>query len=78
MMQRWAEVDGCPAPAPAQVTGPVTIESWAGCRGGSAVRLVTVQGGGHIWFASGLGPANGALDATSAIWRFFSELRPTG
>jgi len=77
MMRLWAEVNGCPAPAPAQTTGPVTIESWAGCRSGSAVRLVTVQGGGHIWFASGLGPANGALDATSAIWRFFSELRPT-
>ena len=29
---------------------------------------------GHIWFASGLGPANGALDATSEIWRFFSSL----
>lgn len=77
MVQRWAEVDGCPPPAPAQVAGPITTESWAGCRSGSAVRLVTVQGGGHIWFASGLGPANGALDATSAIWRFFSELRPT-
>lgn len=77
MMQRWAEVDGCPPPAPAQVAGPVTTESWAGCGKGSALRLITVQGGGHIWFASGLGPANGALDATSTIWRFFSELRPT-
>jgi len=76
MMQRWAEVAGCPPPAPAQVSGPVTTESWSGCRNGSAVRLVTVQGGSHIWFASGLGTANGALDATSTIWRFFSELRP--
>ena len=32
------------------------------------------QGGSHIWFASGLGTANGALDATSTVWRFFSEL----
>jgi polyhydroxybutyrate depolymerase len=74
MMQRWAEVAGCPPPAPAQVAGPVTTESWTRCRNGTAVRLVTVQGAGHIWFASGLGTANGALDATSTIWRFFSEV----
>lgn len=78
MVGRWAELDGCPPPSPAEVSGPVTTESWAGCRNGSAVSLITVQGGGHIWFASGLGPANGALDATGAIWRFFSGLRPSG
>jgi polyhydroxybutyrate depolymerase len=75
MVQRWADHAGCPPPAPAAVAGPVTTESWTGCRNGAAVRLVTVQGAGHIWFASGLGTANGALDATSTIWRFFSELR---
>jgi polyhydroxybutyrate depolymerase len=75
MMQRWAELANCPPPAPAQVAGPVRTETWSGCKAGSAVRLVTVEGGGHLWFASGLGTANGALDATSTIWRFFSELR---
>ncbi|MGI8984801.1 MAG: extracellular catalytic domain type 1 short-chain-length polyhydroxyalkanoate depolymerase [Acidimicrobiales bacterium] len=78
MVARWAEVAGCgspmPAPAPAQPAGPVTTESWTGCRDGAVVRLVTVEGAGHIWFAAGLGTANGALDATSTIWRFFSEL----
>jgi polyhydroxybutyrate depolymerase len=74
MMQRWAEVAGCSPPAPAIVAGPVTTEAWTGCRNGIAVRLVTVQGAGHIWFASGLGTANGALDATSTIWKFFSDL----
>jgi polyhydroxybutyrate depolymerase len=78
MVQRWADVDGCPAPAPAAVTPPVTIESWTACRNGTAVRLVTVQGGGHVWFGAGLGPANGALDATAEIWRFFSGLRTSG
>ena len=75
MMQRWAELNGCPSPAPPASAGPVTTDSWSGCRNGSAVRLVTVRGGGHIWFASGLGTANGALDATSTVWRFFAELR---
>jgi polyhydroxybutyrate depolymerase len=75
MVRRWAELANCPPPAPATTAGPVTTESWTGCRNGSAMRLITVQGGGHIWFASGLGPANDALDATSTIGRFFSELR---
>ncbi|HEX2048332.1 MAG TPA: PHB depolymerase family esterase [Acidimicrobiales bacterium] len=76
MVQGWAEVNGCPPPAPVKVDGPVTIEEWTGCRDGSAVSLVTVLGGGHLWFAPGLGPANGAVDATGTIWRFFSGLRP--
>lgn len=75
MMQRWAEVNGCPAPPAAKVDGPVTTEEWTGCTNGSAVSLVTVEGGGHVWFAPGLGPANGAVDATGTIWRFFSGLR---
>jgi polyhydroxybutyrate depolymerase len=78
MARQWADWNGCPAAAPPRVDGPVTTESWGGCRNGSAVSLVTVQGGGHIWFASGLGPANGALDATATIWRFFGGLRPAG
>jgi polyhydroxybutyrate depolymerase len=78
MARRWAEWNSCPSPSPPKVAGPVTTDSWSGCRNGSAVSLVSVQGGGHIWFASGLGPANGALDATATIWRFFSDLRPSG
>ena len=78
MVRRWAEIDGCPPPGPPQVDGPVSTESWTGCRNGSAVRLVTVRGGGHIWFAPGLGAVNGAVDATAVIWRFFSERRPSG
>jgi polyhydroxybutyrate depolymerase len=78
MARRWAEMNGCPPPAPPTAAGPVTTDSWTGCRNGSAVTLVTVQGGGHVWFVPGLGPANGALDATVVISRFFRELRPTG
>ncbi|MDQ4068023.1 MAG: alpha/beta hydrolase-fold protein [Actinomycetota bacterium] len=77
MVQRWAEVNGCPPAAPAKASGPVTTEEWTGCHNGSAVSLVTVHGGGHVWFAPGLGPANGAVDATNTIWRFFSGLRPS-
>jgi polyhydroxybutyrate depolymerase len=78
MIERWAEVDGCPAASPPTTAGPLTTESWAGCRNGSAVTLVSVQGGGHVWFGPALGPADGAVDATAAIWRFFSGLHPSG
>jgi polyhydroxybutyrate depolymerase len=75
MMQRWAALGGCPPPTPPNVVGAVTVESWTGCAGGRAVELVTVRGGGHIWFAPGLGPANGAVDATETIWGFFRDLK---
>jgi polyhydroxybutyrate depolymerase len=76
MIRRWAEIDGCPSAAPPTVAGPVKTEAWTGCANGTSVSLVTVQGGGHVWFGPGLGPADGALDATETIWRFFDGLRP--
>lgn len=74
MVGRWAELAGCGPAGPAEAAGPVTTQTWAGCQGGAAVRLVTVEGGGHIWFTPGLGPANGALDATVTIGRFLDGL----
>ncbi len=72
MIQRWAEIDSCPPPQPPKVSGAVTTELWRGCANDTTVSLITVQGGGHIWFTPGLGGPNGALDATGTIWRFFS------
>ena len=73
MIQRWAEIDSCPPPQPPEVQGAVTTQLWQACANDTAVSLITVQGGGHIWFTPDLGGANGALDATGTIWRFFSE-----
>jgi polyhydroxybutyrate depolymerase len=77
LARQWAGINACPPPAPVAVAGPVSTESWAGCARGSAVKLVTVQGGGHLWFGPGLGPVNGAVDTTTVMVRFFTELRPT-
>lgn len=75
---RWAQADAC-APTPAvHGDGPVTTDTWSRCARGASVSLVSVEGGGHTWFGPGLGPADGALDATDVIWRFFEGLRPTG
>ncbi len=43
--------------------------------GGTAVKLITVEGGGHTWFGPGFGAVDGAIDATGAIVEFFG-LRP--
>ncbi|MFN2504732.1 MAG: hypothetical protein ABR540_11020 [Acidimicrobiales bacterium] len=75
VVQRWAELNRCPAPAATQTEGPVTTSTWNGCAEGTAVKLVTIDGGGHTWFAPGLGTANGAVDATATIWSFLSAVR---
>jgi polyhydroxybutyrate depolymerase len=74
MTARWATLDGCTTPSTPATTGPVTTVTWTGCAGGTSVELVSVQGGGHVWFAPGLGPADGALDATTVFWQFFRQL----
>lgn len=75
---RWAQLDGCPAPAATQAAGPVSTATWSGCGAGTAVKLVTLGGGGHTWFAQGLGPVNGAVDATREIWSFLSTVQRSG
>lgn len=76
VVKRWAELDGC-QPTPATATeGVLTTSTWTGCREGTSVKFITIDGGGHTWFAPLLGPASGALDATRVIWEFLSGLRP--
>ena len=77
VVQRWADLDGCPAPA-AKTDGAVSTATWTGCGSGTAVKLITIDGGGHTWFADGLGTVSGAVDATGEIWGFLSGVRRTG
>ena len=77
VVQRWAEIDKCPGSAATQTQGPATTSSWTGCASGTAVRLITVEGGGHVWFGPGLGPANGAVDATNEVWGFLGSVHRT-
>jgi polyhydroxybutyrate depolymerase len=62
---RWRELDGCSAePASSSVgsTGTATIVD--GCRHGTGVELVRVEGAGHLWFTD--------PDATELAWQFFA------
>ncbi|MFN2608195.1 MAG: PHB depolymerase family esterase [Acidimicrobiales bacterium] len=72
MADRWATLDGCPGPPRTTTTAVVTTTTWEACRAATSVRLVSVDGGGHTWFAPGLGPVAGAVDATADIWAFLS------
>jgi len=74
--ERWAALDGCPAGPEAHVVGIVTTTTWAGCAGGSQVRLVAIDGGGHNWFAKDFGMPNGAIDATATVLEFLGLDRP--
>lgn len=76
--ERWASLDGCPAPPTTEVAGTVTTSTWAGCEGGSSVRLVVVADGGHNWFAKDFDLPDGAVDATTDLLRFFGLAPPPG
>lgn len=75
VVERWASLDACSDPRPVEVRGPVSITAWNGCAAGTAVRLVTVDGGGHNWFLPIYGPPNGALNATATVTEFFGLRR---
>ena len=77
VLQRWADLDACPSAAATKTDGAVSTSTWTGCGAGTAVKLITIDGGGHTWFAEGLGPVSGAVDATSEIWAFLSAARRT-
>jgi polyhydroxybutyrate depolymerase len=72
VVQRWAELNACAMPPASVAEGVLSTDTWSGCAQASSVRLITIDGGGHTWFAPGFGPANGAVDATQAVWDFLS------
>ena len=73
--EHWASLNRCPAGPVTATDGLVTTTSWTGCAGGTGVRMVTIEGGGHNWFTKDFGPPNGAIDATTSILEFFELLR---
>jgi polyhydroxybutyrate depolymerase len=77
LAQHWATLDSCPTSPATQTQAPVTTTTWAGCGAGTGVRLITIDGGGHTWYATGFGATNGAIDATHEIWSYLSSLHRT-
>lgn len=71
----WAGLDRCGPTATRTGDAVVQVDAWSGCGGGTVVKLETVVGGDHVWYAPGLGPVDGALDATADAWAFLSGRR---
>jgi polyhydroxybutyrate depolymerase len=74
VVRKWVDNNGCNAEPAITTNGPVATSVWSGCVARKSVTLMTVQGGSHTWFAPGLGPANGAIDATVVITGFLGRL----
>ncbi|MDQ3737716.1 MAG: hypothetical protein M3337_00925 [Actinomycetota bacterium] len=82
-MTRWAGFNGCQRMATEKsVADDLLMRRWD-CPEGADVEFVIVLGGGHTWpgseftesIASALGPTTMNLDATDAMWRFFSRFQ---
>ena len=81
-LARWKAVDRCADPVVTE-RGTVHVED-AQCAGGTEIELIAVNGAGHQWPGSkpppawtarmlDLDPPSTALDATAALWEFFSR-----
>ena len=81
---RWRQVNGCPAPVedllPGTGDGTQTRRlTSAPCAAGTAVVLLSVDGGGHTWPsapqflpAGSVGSTTNTFNASLASWQFFS------
>ena len=82
----WARLDGCAAsPQLTHAADDVDQRTYGGCRGGAAVVLYSVVGGGHTWPGSKfmeavsnagvaiVGHTTDSIDATRVIWSFFQR-----
>jgi polyhydroxybutyrate depolymerase len=81
----WAAVSGCgdtPATAeePDRATDGTRVRrtAFGGCRDGTAVELLTIEGGGHTWpggpdAARRVGRVSREIDGTERIWEFFAR-----
>jgi polyhydroxybutyrate depolymerase len=85
-VQRWVELDGCNG-QPKKDALPDTAadetrtrrEIYSGCREGSEVVFLAVEGGGHTWPGGAqylpvrrIGRASRDFHASEVIWQFFS------
>lgn len=70
-MKRWVGIDGCTANPTFSKTDITETTTWTGCRDGSSVVLVVVNGGGHTFWLDHV-PAQ--LNVNEYIWAFFSKV----
>jgi polyhydroxybutyrate depolymerase len=70
-MKRWVQIDGCGLDPTVSTSGITTTTTWAACRGGTNVVLVTITGAGHTFWLDASPP--GLPNINDLIWGFFSR-----
>jgi polyhydroxybutyrate depolymerase len=65
----WARHNGCGLDVVLDdPAGPLSTLRYEGCRDGAEVRMIRVDGLGHVW-------AKEEVDTTEVMWRFFKSHR---
>jgi polyhydroxybutyrate depolymerase len=65
----WAKHNGCNSEVILEdPEGPLSTMSYSGCRGGTEVRLIRIDGLGHTWTRQ-------EVDTTVVMWQFFKNQR---
>ena len=77
-MAAWSTHNGCdPASQDEDLATDVVRRSWSGCDDGADTVFHIIEGGGHTWPGAApvgrLGATTSSIDATEAIWDFFSK-----
>jgi len=76
LVARWAELNGCVTKPTSSTASVITTETWNSCSGGSKVRLMSIAGATHDYYAPSLPPPNNVLDASAVAADFLSALPP--
>ncbi len=67
----WVKRDGC-SPSPRHdEQKELHIDTYTGCRNGTAVELYAIQGGRHMW--PGAAHSGNHVAATDLMWTFFNQ-----
>jgi len=67
----WVKENGC-APTPKHAESKtVHIDTYSGCKEGTAVALYAIPGGRHMWPGTAVSGVD--LPATEVMWKFFSQ-----
>jgi polyhydroxybutyrate depolymerase len=74
---RWRRIDRC-GRFRRSARGPVIRRIATGCARGTAVELITIRRGGHVWYGPQVQPPDDAVDATAEAWRFFARYARRG
>jgi polyhydroxybutyrate depolymerase len=80
-VRRFVEANGCRPAAVVNRDGDVEVQRWLGCRDGTEVAFVTIDGASHAWPGSDprsfsarhlVGEPYAGYDASAHLWAFFA------